>query len=203
MYSSSSGGSYLSTMRPDYLFLKYVLSDTGSQRRSVLPQAPVAVTSLAFDRQEELLWMGNETGHVTSYYGLDLAKYTSFQVHAQNDIRAQVTGDYGLLSLTKNSLRMSIRRGLTVFDHTSDYLKDMYCMALTENPHVVLMAGQQSQVLEFDLEKVKPIRVTEISSSSADDESGCMIIRDHPKFACCGDAFGKVSTQFERTERVT
>ena len=190
MYSgSSSGSSYLPTMRPDYLFLKYVLSDTGSQRRGTL-NAPVSVTSLAFDHQEELLWMGNERGHVTSYYGLGMSKYTSFQVHAQHDIRAQLTGEYGLLSLSKNSLRMSIRRGLTVFDHTSDYFKDMYCMSRTENPNVILMAGQQSEVLEFDLEKVKAIRVTEIS----DENSGCMIIRNHPKFACCGDASGKVSS---------
>lgn len=185
LYSSYS---LPAALRPDYLFLKYVLSDTGTQRRGSIP-TPAAVTSLAFDEQEELLWSGNDCGHVTSYYGLGLAKYTSFQIHAHNDIRAQLTGPYGLLSLTKNALRISIRRGLTVLDHTSDHLKDMYCMSRTENPDVILMAGQQSELLEFDLQKVKAIRVTEISEK---DGSGCMILRSHPKFTCCGDASGKV-----------
>lgn len=177
-------------MRPDYLFLKYILSDSGSRARTQPP-----VTSLCFDRQEELLWMGNEGGHVTSYYGLDMVKYTSFQVHSENDIRAQLTGEYGLLSLTKNSLRLSIRRGLTVFDHTSDHLKDMYCMSLTENPSIILMAGQQSEMMDFDLNLMKPIRMTNIEDNSSNSESmaGCMIIRSHPKFVCCGDASGKVS----------
>jgi PAB-dependent poly(A)-specific ribonuclease subunit 2 len=177
-------------MRPDYLFLKYVLSDSGSHARTQPP-----VTSLCFDRQEELLWMGNEGGHVTSYYGLDMVKYTSFQVHSENDIRAQLTGDYGLLSLTKNSLRLSLRRGLTAFNHTSDHLNDMYCMSLTENPSIILMAGQQSELLDFDLNLMKPVRITNLENDpSANSLPGCMIIRSHPRFVCCGDATGKVST---------
>ena len=188
---------YMPTIHPDYLFLKYILSDTGSVRRRTLAST-FSVTSLAFDQQEELLWMGNERGHVTSYYGLGMAKYTSFQVHSHADVRAQLTGPYGLLSLTKNALRLSIRRGLSVFEHTSDHLKDMYCMARTESPHVILLAGQQSHMLEFDLNHVKAIRITEL-----DENSGCMIIRNHPKFACCADASGKVSARQAATVTVT
>ena len=192
MYNRHTPSFPVPNLRPDYLFLKYVLSDSGSHART-----QPSVSSLSFDHQEELLWMGNDSGHVTSYYGLDMTKYTSFQVHSENDIRAQLTGDYGLLSLTKNSLRMSIRRGLTIFNHTSDYLKDMYCMASTQNPSIILMAGQQSEMLEFDLEHMKPVRVTNIdtdtNNSDPDLTSGCMIIRTHPKFVCCGDASGKVS----------
>lgn len=207
-------------LRPDYHFLKYVLADAGSRART-----QPAVSSLSFDHQEELLWMGNYGGHVTSYYGLDMAKYTSFQVHPTDDIRAQLTGPYGLLSLTKNSLRMSIRRGLTVFDFDSEEMKDLYCMARTENPEVILMAGQQSELLEFNLNFGKVVRVTKLDENDGDASSkttdtsslassvttttassastshttpatspaGCMIIRSHPKFVCCGDAGGKVS----------
>ena len=205
-----SSSSYLAAMRPpDYLFMKYVLSDTGSARGRRPITSPVSVTSLTFDQQEELLWTGNERGHVTSYFGLWMSKYTSFQVHADHDVRSQLATPFGLLSLTKSALRLSIRRGLTVFDHTSDHLRDMYCMARTENPSVILMAGQQSELLEFDLQHVKPIRVTQITDADADPassssssssapsstgaSSGCMIIRNHPKFVCCGDASGKVS----------
>lgn len=187
----SSSGSYVPNLRPDYLFLNQVLSDTGSQR---IP-ATSGVTCVTFDDQEELLWMGNDRGHVTSYYGLSLSKYTSFHVHAASDVRSQLTGPYGLLSLTKNSLRMSIRRGLTVFDHTSPHMTDMYCMARTDVQNRILIAGQQAEVLDFDLQTVTPVRVTRISDPDADDDtSGCMIIRNHPQFVCCGDAAGKVSS---------
>ena len=181
----------LPQLRPDYIFLNHVMSDPGSHAPPTVP-----VTALAFDQHEELLWTGNESGHVTSHYGLDLVKYTSFQVDSTNDIRSLMTTEYGLLSLTKNSLRMSIRRGLTLFHHSSDeYLKDVYCMSKTENSSIILIAGRQSEMLLFDLNKRKPLRVARIYEEESDAASnlGCMLIRTHPKYYCCGDASGKIT----------
>lgn len=183
-------------IRQDYYYLNHVSSDPGS-RALARGNTSLPVTSLTFDSREELLWMGNSGGHVTSYYGLGLQKYTSFQVvpdtgpvgSVSTDIRAQLTGDYGLLSLSSNALRMSMRRGLTIFDHKSDLFKDMYCMSHLDNSDLILMGGQQGQLIEFELNRRKEVRVTEIS----DDANGCVIIRNHPKLVCCGDSSGKIT----------
>jgi hypothetical protein len=57
-------------------------------------------------------------GHVTSYCGLELQKYTSLQVHATDEIRQITTLERGMLSLTQSKLRCSLRRGITLFDYT-------------------------------------------------------------------------------------
>jgi len=83
----------------------------------------MGITSLAFDNYEELLWMGTKSGHVTSYYGTQMQKYTSFQVHPTDEIRNIMTVDQSVLILTPTGLRSQLRRGIPLHTHHSD---DMY-----------------------------------------------------------------------------
>ncbi|RWS13956.1 ubiquitin specific protease-like protein [Dinothrombium tinctorium] len=174
----------------EYALLSNAIADSGSNASSQL-----GVSALAFDTEEELLWMGNTGGHVTSYYTYQLQKYTSFQVHELNEVRYLLTGSFGVLSLTQNSLRLSIRRGLTAFTHSSELLKDMQCMTVLPS-NLILLGGHQKTLIEFDLERIKQVRITDI------DEEGCVIIRQHPKFVCCGDISGKITLRDPNSLRV-
>lgn len=144
------------------------------------------VSTLCFDALQELLWMGNQGGHVTSYYGPALEKYTSFQVHSTDEIRQILTIDNGCLFLTRNNLRCSIRRGLKQFDYNDEYMEDMQCMIMT-SPESVLMGGHQTKVIEIDLNKLQHIRQVDVS------EPGCAIFRASNKFICAGDTSGKIT----------
>ncbi|XP_041365358.1 PAN2-PAN3 deadenylation complex catalytic subunit Pan2-like isoform X2 [Gigantopelta aegis] len=159
-----------------------------SQHASVLMDGGghFGVSTLTFDTRQELVWVGNTGGHVTSYYGIDMQKYTSFQVHATNDIRQILPLDSGILFLTKNSLRLSIRRGLSILNYQGqESMQDMQCMMMT-GPSAVLMGGHQAKAVEFDLTKGQEMNQFDIG------EPGCAIFRQSARFICAGDTSGKV-----------
>ncbi|XP_060593443.1 PAN2-PAN3 deadenylation complex catalytic subunit PAN2-like [Ruditapes philippinarum] len=144
------------------------------------------VSCLCFDTQE-LLWMGNQGGHVTSYYGPSLQKYTSFQMHQNEDVRQMAPlKDRGILSLTQSSLRLSVRRGTSQFTFQSPDMHDMQCMLVT-SPTSLLIGGHHTKVIDLDLTTVTERQKFEVP------DPGCAILRTTSKCICAGDTSGKVT----------
>lgn len=103
---------------------------------------PVSV--LAFDNSQELLWTGNEyvgqgpprsppslaraldadpfyvEGRVTSFYGVELQKYSSFRAHlaGEGPVRQLLFNGKGVISVASRSVHMSLRRGLARWNIT-------------------------------------------------------------------------------------
>ncbi|CAG9562072.1 unnamed protein product [Danaus chrysippus] len=167
----------LQSQEAEYELRSNVLVDGGDR---------FGVSAAVFDKYEELIWMGNQGGHVTSYYGPTMQKYTSFQVHATEEIRDILTVDKGIYLLTKSILRHQIRRGIPKFTHKSPNMVDMQCL-LQVNETKVLMGGHQDKLLDFDLVKMMETVINV-------PEEGCAVIRSGGgSLIACGSANGMVS----------
>ncbi|KAM0591257.1 hypothetical protein ACHAPN_007398 [Verticillium nonalfalfae] len=85
------------------------------------------VTTMTFDPQQELLWTGNDYGRVTSFYGTELQRYTSFKAFSTH---GDLTSD------------------------RSDEFKDLRCMNFTSKGQAeILVAGFQDKMFVIDVNK--------------------------------------------------
>ncbi|KAH3918911.1 PAN2-PAN3 deadenylation complex catalytic subunit PAN2 [Parastagonospora nodorum] len=116
----------------------------------------VPISTFAFDTTQELLWTGNNQGRVTSLYGPSLERYTSYRGHATSDgpVKQFLFTDKGVLSISRQSVHYSHRRGLTQWHLTSPDFKDLKCMNFTsKGTREILIAGCQEQMFKVDVEK--------------------------------------------------
>ncbi|CAK1556424.1 unnamed protein product [Leptosia nina] len=160
----------------DYEVRSTVLDDSGE----------FAVSAVTFDKYEELIWVGNSGGHVTSYYGPQMRKYTAFQVHMTDEIRDIITLDLGLFILSKSQLRHQIRRGIPRHTHTSENMIDMQCIFQASQTKL-LMGGHQDKLIDFDVSEMK-------ESIIPIPEDGCAVLRSGGGYlVACGSANGTIS----------
>lgn len=173
------------TPKADYEVRSTVLVDGGDR---------FGVSSVVFDKFEELIWMGNTGGHVTSYYGPLMQKYTSFQVHMTDEIRDIITTDAGIYVLSKNQLRHQIRRGIPKHTYKSENMVDMQCLYQL-NDTKLLIGGHQSSLLELDISKMKETVIPI-------EEDGCAVMRSGGgSLVACGSVGGVVTLRDLRTPK--
>uniref|UniRef100_A0A0N5ANV8 Exonuclease domain-containing protein n=1 Tax=Syphacia muris TaxID=451379 RepID=A0A0N5ANV8_9BILA len=145
------------------------------------------VTSLAFDPYEELLWSGNSSGRVVSYYGPQLDRYTAF-ISCPSVVQDILCTENAVLTLTQERLRSHRRQGLPLFTHESENMVDMTCMhRLPSAPHTVVMGGKQQKIVQFDLEMEKETRIAHLK------QSDCLLLRSNQKFLFSSDSDGNIT----------
>ncbi|XP_041478319.1 PAN2-PAN3 deadenylation complex catalytic subunit PAN2-like isoform X1 [Lytechinus variegatus] len=169
-----------------YQELRSVMMDGGDR---------FGVSTIMADTQEELVWVGNQGGHVTSYYGSQMQKYTSFQVHPTNPIRDISTFPGGVLSLYSNGLRCNARQGMRVFDCKSDDFQNMQSMLVLSDTRL-LLGGHQDRLVEVDLGS----GVQTVTHPT--DKVGVAIMRPDQRFICCGEPTGHVQLRDPATMKI-
>ncbi|CAL3962568.1 unnamed protein product [Diplocarpon coronariae] len=118
------------------------------------PQAlPTPVSTFAFDNSQELLWAGNQFGRVSSFYGNELQRYTSFQC-GDGPVHQLLFHEKGVIALGSKSVHMALRRGPPIWHITHNQIKDLRCMSYTSKGNTqILVAGLQDQMFVIDVEK--------------------------------------------------
>ncbi|KAF7210274.1 PAN2-PAN3 deadenylation complex catalytic subunit PAN2 isoform X1 [Nothobranchius furzeri] len=166
-----------------------------SELHSVVSEVGIPVTAVHFDLQEEMLWMGNHRGHVTSYFGPTMGRHSSFQVHATDDIRHIHSLETGVLFLSKCNLKCYTRGGLVMFDYPMEEGADMHNLLMTDN-NMLLMGGLQNYVVEVDLNTVQETQKFTVEAP------GMAIMRQTNRFFFCGNTSGKITLRDLRTFKI-
>ncbi|KAF2837605.1 PAB-dependent poly(A)-specific ribonuclease subunit PAN2 [Patellaria atrata CBS 101060] len=128
------------------------LPGPGPQDRAL----PTPATTLAFDPSQELLWAGNEYGRVSSFYGAELQKYTSFKAHPSSEghVKQLLFAPKGIISISTRSIHLSSRRGLAQWHVADENFKDLRCISFTaKGSSEILVAGCQDTMFRVDVEK--------------------------------------------------
>lgn len=124
--------------------------------RHGLPPTPTGVGAILFDTQQDLLWIGTDSGRIVSYYGTELQRYVSLQAHPTQEgpVKQFLFHERGVLSLASNSVHLISRRGLTQWHISEPSMKALQCMCFVDkDTSEILVAGCQSDMYKIDVDR--------------------------------------------------
>ncbi|KAH7032044.1 ubiquitin carboxyl-terminal hydrolase-domain-containing protein [Linnemannia elongata] len=142
------------------------------------PATPV--TSVKFDPHHELVWAANENGYISSYYSAGLQRYSSFKAH-KGPVRQMMVLDRGIVSIGKDSIHLSNRRGLASWNLIDDSAQDLHSMALMGNAEIVV-AGQQDKILSINM--IRGIVTKKVETDSE------IVVMKKSRLLVCGSTRG-------------
>ncbi|EPB86120.1 hypothetical protein HMPREF1544_07108 [Mucor circinelloides 1006PhL] len=154
------------------------------------------VSAVCWDPYHELLWVGNDSGRVCSYYGKGLQRYTSWKAHKDEQVRQIRVTDRGVISLSPKSIQMRDRRGLVKWSMSNEQTQDLHCMTSTTLTNgELLVAGQQDDMLVVSLARGAVTR--KIANAS-----NIVVLKSLPRSICAGSLLGEVTLRDPRTMKV-
>uniref|UniRef100_H2YM48 USP domain-containing protein n=1 Tax=Ciona savignyi TaxID=51511 RepID=H2YM48_CIOSA len=128
-----------------------------------------------------------QQGHVTSYYGPTMQKYTSFQIHPQlHPVVEVLTFGDKVLGLTKDRLQCHIKRGIPSFNFKDPAMTEAQCMAMWKDNHV-LIGGKNDLLIDLDLKTNSVCNRAQLGGNET-----TAIFRKTSRYLCCGGFNGKV-----------
>ncbi|KGQ07956.1 PAB-dependent poly(A)-specific ribonuclease subunit PAN2 [Beauveria bassiana D1-5] len=100
-------------------------------------------------------------GRVTSFFGSELQRYTSFKAHLSSEgpVRQILVNDKGVIALGSSDVHMSMRRGATIWHIKHEAMRDLRCMSFTSKGTAeIIVAGMQDTMLVIDLNKGEVVK---------------------------------------------
>jgi PAB-dependent poly(A)-specific ribonuclease subunit 2 len=172
----------------DGLFELQTLTEPGMQ--------PEPITAATFDPFEEVLWTGTGSGRIVGYVAPTMDKYASWTAHEEfGEVRQMLVDEYGILSISSNTLRVSDRGGMRKFFYSHQDLEDIQCMAFVNstNSHLIV-GGISDSMFVFDLERGQVIKEVQVSA-------GVTAVKK-ARLLCCGSTDGKITLRDPRSYRI-
>ncbi|KAG0356532.1 poly(A)-specific ribonuclease [Podila minutissima] len=148
------------------------------------------VTGVKYDPHHELIWAANENGYISSYYGAGLQRYSSYKAH-KGPVRQMMVLDRGIVSIAKDSIHLSNRRGVASWNilqvilnrrtNMDESAQDLHSMALMGNAEIVA-AGQQDKILSINM--IRGIVTKKIDTDSE------IVVMKKSRMLVCGSTRG-------------
>ncbi|VEU22548.1 DEKNAAC103692 [Brettanomyces naardenensis] len=99
------------------------------------------ISSLTFDTSHDLIWIGDSSGYLYSFYSLKLQPYVSCRAH-KGPITQILSHKKGIVTLSGRAVRLGTIQGVSIYQITcSPEHGGLRCMSYTSNTQTELLVG--------------------------------------------------------------
>lgn len=157
-----------------------------------------SISKIYFDPEEELVWIGNDEGYVTSFVGNSLSKYTSFKRHDQC-VRDIVVCNRRLVTIGGEDIRVGSKQG-GKSSSLNPGLGELLCTSRQRGKgkdKCIIVSGAVPKLVVLDLLQMRVVLKVDFPS-----ESGPAFLRHSSRLLCCCTSNGHILTVDPTTMKV-